>query len=199
MARTSAFVLVTALALTGCGSPEPPVTPPSTTRTGMPQATTPAHPPSSRYEPTEVSIPKIGARSSLVPLGLNPDETIEVPPVDQPMQAGWYTHARAPGEPGPAIILGHVDGYSRPGIFHRLRQLAPGDEVLVARADGSTVRFAVEKVDQVAKDSFPTQAVYGDTPGPVLRLITCGGVFDKSERSYQDNIIVYAKLIEETS
>ncbi len=111
------------------------------------------------------------------------------------MRAGWYTHARAPGEPGPAIILGHVDGNSQPGIFHRLKELAPGDTVDVARADGTSARFAVVRVDQVPKERFPTDAVYGDTPDPVLRLITCGGVFDRSARSYQDNVIVYAEMI----
>ncbi|MBB5955088.1 sortase (surface protein transpeptidase) [Saccharothrix tamanrassetensis] len=195
MPRTSALAFVAVLALTGCATAEPSATPPSTSSSSATATTGPTAPAPSRYEPTEVGIPKIAARSSLVPLGLNPDETIEVPPVEQPMQAGWYTYARAPGEPGPAIILGHVDGDSKPGIFHRLRELAPGDQVEVSRKDGSTVRFAVEKVDQVAKNDFPTDAVYGDTPEPVLRLITCGGVFDNSARSYQDNIIVYAKMI----
>ncbi|GAB2981514.1 class F sortase [Saccharothrix stipae] len=148
-----------------------------------------------RVAPVEVNVPKIAARSSLIPLGLNPDETVEVPPVSQPMQAGWYVHARAPGEPGPAIILGHVDGNSQPGIFHRLRELVVGDEVEVSRADGSTLRFRVDAVEQVAKERFPTDAVYGDTPGPELRLITCGGTFDRTGGSYLDNIIVYAKLI----
>ncbi|MEU4446390.1 class F sortase [Actinosynnema sp. NPDC050801] len=148
-----------------------------------------------RVEPVEVNVPKIAARSSLIPLGLNADDTVEVPPVSEPMQAGWYVHARAPGEPGPAIILGHVDGDSRPGIFHRLRELAVGDEVEVSRADGSTLTFRVDQVEQVAKERFPTDAVYGDTPEPELRLITCGGTFDRTGGSYLDNIIVYAQLI----
>jgi LPXTG-site transpeptidase (sortase) family protein len=144
--------------------------------------------------PTEVSIPKIGAKSSLVPLGLNPDRTIQVPPVEQPMQAGWYDKAPTPGEAGPAIILGHVDGNKKPGIFYRLKEMAAGDEVLVSRQDGSTARFKVTKVDQVSKQDFPTEEVYGNTEGPELRLITCGGVFDHSAKSYQDNIIVFATL-----
>lgn len=199
MARLGAGVLLgVALALTACTAPGPttgPATPPppASGTTTSPPAPTLAAP--ARVDPAEVVIPKIGARSTLVPLGLNPDETIEVPPVEQPMQAGWYVHARAPGEPGPAIILGHVDGNSQPGIFLRLKELAPGDGIDVTRADGSTVRFAVVRVDQVPKERFPTDAVYGDTPDPVLRLITCGGVFDRSARSYQDNVIVYAKLI----
>ncbi|MCP2203097.1 Sortase family protein [Lentzea flava] len=146
-------------------------------------------------EPTEVRIPKIGATSSLIPLGLNPDETIEVPPVEKPMQAGWYKLARTPGEVGPAVLLGHVDGNRQPGIFFRLKELVAGDEVEVSRKDGSTARFRVHRTEQIAKNSFPTEAVYGDTREPELRLITCGGSFDQAAHSYRDNIIVYAKLI----
>jgi sortase (surface protein transpeptidase) len=147
-----------------------------------------------RSEPVSVDIPKIAAQSSLVPLGLNPDNTIEVPPVSRPMQAGWYTYGPTPGEVGPAVILGHVDGNKEKGIFFRLREMAPGDEVVVSRKDGTTAKFTVRRVDQVQKDQFPTDAVYGDTAGPELRLITCGGSFDHAAHSYRDNIIVYATL-----
>lgn len=143
-------------------------------------------------EPAGVEIPKIAAASTLVPLGLNPDRTVRVPPVEQPMQAGWYSDGPRPGEVGPSVILGHVDGGGLPGIFHRLRELAEGDEILVSRVDGSTVTFVVRKVEQVAKSEFPTDRVYGDTDEVELRLITCGGQFDAAARSYRDNIIVYA-------
>ncbi|HUQ55980.1 class F sortase [Lentzea sp.] len=187
--------LLLALAvLTGCATAPDVVLPTAP----APASTTPvsgagrAMPPS---EPTEVRIPEIGATSSLVPLGLNADETVEVPPVSLPMQAGWYELARTPGEAGPAVLLGHVDGDEKPGIFFRLSDLVAGDEVEVSRKDGTTARFRVRGTEQVAKDSFPTEAVYGDTEEPELRLITCGGGFDEKARSYRDNIIVYATLI----
>jgi len=154
------------------------------------QATGPAALPAS--PPTGVEIPKIKAKSTLVPLGLNADGTIEVPPVSNPMQAGWYDKAPTPGEIGPAVILGHVDGNKQPGIFFHLKELAKGDEVLVSRTDGTTARFTITKVDQVSKKDFPTEQVYGDVSDAELRLITCGGVFDHSAHSYEDNIIVYA-------
>ena len=144
--------------------------------------------------PTEISIPKIGAKSSLIPLGLNADQTIEVPPVSKPLQAGWYTKAPTPGEIGPAVILGHVDGNKQPGIFYRLKELAAGDEVMVSREDGKTAKFTVTKVEHVAKKDFPTDLVYGDTQDAQLRLITCGGLFDHAAKSYVDNIIVFATL-----
>ncbi|WP_410651844.1 class F sortase [Amycolatopsis sp. cmx-4-54] len=144
--------------------------------------------------PVSIDVPKIEAKSSLIPLGLNADDTIEVPPVTRPMQAGWYVHGPAPGELGPSVILGHVDGNKQKGIFFRLKELAPGDQVSITREDGVTAEFAVTKVERVAKDRFPTDAVYGDTTEPELRLITCGGVFDKASRTYLDNVIVFARM-----
>ncbi len=90
------------------------------------------------------------------------------------------------------MILGHVNGGGHAGIFARLHELVSGDEVLISRTDGSTQRFVVRRVDQIAKSQFPTDAVYGDTAGPELRLITCGGSFDKAAHSYRENVIVYA-------
>ncbi|MEC3981578.1 class F sortase [Amycolatopsis sp. H20-H5] len=147
-----------------------------------------------KSEPVSVDIPKIGAHSSLVPLGLNADNSVQVPPVSQPLQAGWYVNGPTPGEVGPAVILGHVDGNKQRGIFFRLKELAPGDRIAVARKDGKTADFVVTKVDKVPKDTFPTDAVYGDTADAQLRLITCGGVFDRASHNYLDNIIVYAQL-----
>jgi sortase (surface protein transpeptidase) len=200
MVLRAVLAALTALVLLGgcAGSPEvtlptapAPSTPTSasTSDSAAPEKGMPAS------EPTELRIPKIGARSSLIPLGLNPDETVEVPPVEQPMQAGWYKLARTPGEPGPAVLLGHVDGNKQPGIFFRLKELAEGDEVEVSRKDGTTARFRVRRTEQIAKNSFPTEAVYGETTEAELRLITCGGSYDPSARSYRDNIIVYATLI----
>lgn len=149
-----------------------------------------------KVEPVSIDIPKIGAHSSLVPLGLNPDNTVEVPPVTTPLQAGWYTYAPTPGETGPAVVLGHVDGNHQKGIFFRLKELAPGDRVSIARKDGTTVVFEVTKVHQVPKKDFEGEGVYDDTAGPELRLITCGGVFDRNAHNYVDNIVVYARLVQ---
>jgi sortase (surface protein transpeptidase) len=144
--------------------------------------------------PASVRIPKIGAQSSLVPLGQNADGTVQVPPVSSPLQAGWYIGGAAPGEIGPAVLLGHVDGNSQEGIFFRLHELVTGDQVQVTRADGHVLTFTVTKVQKVAKDTFPTAAVYAATKDPELRLLTCGGAFDHATGHYVDNLIVYAKL-----
>jgi len=160
----------------------------------QPTIVVPEHTPAAL--PTSLSIPSIQAESSLVQTGLLPDGTLETPDVTLPLQASWYDGSVRPGDPGPAIVLGHVDGGGKFGIFHRLRELKTGSEVTIDREDGSTVRFVVYRMLKVDKDKFPTDVVYGNTEEPELRLITCGGVFDRKVRSYEDNIIAFAKLTE---
>jgi hypothetical protein len=144
-------------------------------------------------QPVRVRIPAIGVDSGLMALGLQADGTLEVPPTGFP--AGWYTGAPTPGELGPAIVVGHVDWAGRPGVFHGLRLLQPGAVVTVARQDGSTATFRVTRVERFAKDAFPTQRVYGDIDHPGLRLVTCGGEFDRQTRSYDDNVVAFAELV----
>lgn len=150
--------------------------------------------PKVRVTPIAVHIPKLDAHSSLLKLGLDTNQRMQTPPVTTPMQAGWYEPGPAPGQTGPAVIVGHVDGATQPGIFHRLHELAPGDRITVERADSSVVTFVARRTIHAPKDHFPTKEVYGRTPGPELRLITCGGPFDRAARSYRDNIIVFAQL-----
>jgi LPXTG-site transpeptidase (sortase) family protein len=182
MRRLAAAVVVAAvLALAGC----------ATGSTGAPVPTTTTEP----SAPTRVSVPAIGVASELMPLGLDDGQNIEVPPVEEPMLAGWFTDGPSPGEVGPAVILGHVNGGGQAGVFARLAELRAGDEVLVTRADGQDVRFEVRRVRQVPKSDFPTDEVYGDTEDPQLRLITCGGEFDTRAGSYRDNVIVFAVAV----
>ncbi|GIL35192.1 class F sortase [Phycicoccus sp. DTK01] len=140
--------------------------------------------------PARVRIPAIGVDSRLVDLGIAPDGTMEVP--RDPALAGWLTAAAAPGQRGPAVIAGHVDTHTGPAVFVRLRELRPGDEVEVVQRDGDVVRFTVRSSVQVAKDDFPTEAVYGPQPGPVLRLVTCSGEIDPVTGHYTDNTVVFA-------
>ena len=141
-----------------------------------------------------VTVPALGVNGSvLVPLGLNPDHTIQVPPLAQPTELGLYDHGPKPGDRGPAVILGHINANGVDGAFAHLGGLKPGDRVQVARPDGSTVAFAVYKTATVPKTAFPTAAVYSDTPGPELRLLTCGGDLDRTAHNYLSNVIVWAK------
>jgi sortase (surface protein transpeptidase) len=142
--------------------------------------------------PVRIDIPRIGVSSSLIRLGRAPDGTVEVP---EPFGvAGWYAPGTRPGDPGSAVILGHVDSKRGPAVFFRLRELRRGDEVRVGRADGSVLWFVVERTEQFDKQRFPTEDVYYPTLTPGLRLVTCGGLFDYSSGHYRSNIIVFAAL-----
>jgi hypothetical protein len=141
-------------------------------------------------EPVRLRIPAVGIDSPLTHLGVAPDRTIEVP--KDFATAGWFAQGPRPGQPGPAVILGHVDSKAGPAVFYRLARLPVGAEVLVDRADGSTIDFWVRSTQHVEKTAFPTDLVYAPTLEPSLRLVTCGGPFDHSRSSYLDNVIVYA-------
>jgi sortase (surface protein transpeptidase) len=151
-------------------------------------------PPAPPPAPVDVRIPVIGVSSPLIRLGLNPDNTLQVP--DDYGTAGWYIYRPVPGEVGPSIIAGHVDSKEGPGVFYRLGTLNLGDIVEVDRSDGSIARFVVTAKEQHDKDAFPTARVYGPTPDAQIRLITCGGTFDHSTGHYNDNIIVFGALKE---
>ena len=144
--------------------------------------------------PVAVSIPALSVAGPLEELVADPASGELAAPAD-PARAGWYAAGVVPGDRGPAVIGGHVDSRSGPGVFFRLRTLRPGDLVDVTRSDGRTVRFTVIAVALYPKDRFPTEAVYGPTSGPELRLVTCGGTFDRSARSYVDNVVVDAALV----
>ena len=148
------------------------------------------------YHPTSVPvrlrIPRIGVSSRLQRLGQEPDKTVEVP-TDWDV-AGWYAPGTRPGDPGSAVMLGHVDSTSGPAVFYRLRELRRGDQIEVIRADRSRARFAVERIDQYDKQRFPTDDVYYPTLTPTLRLVTCGGEFDPASGHYRANVIVFATL-----
>jgi sortase (surface protein transpeptidase) len=141
-------------------------------------------------EPVRLRIPALGVDAPLTHLGVAPNGTIEVP-ADFAVP-GWFDQGPRPGQPGPAVILGHVDSKAGPAVFYRLNRLPVGAVVFVDRADGSTVDFRVRGMQHVAKTAFPTDLVYAPTLEPSLRLVTCGGPFDHSRSSYLDNVIVYA-------
>lgn len=142
--------------------------------------------------PAVVSVPAVGVSARLVPLGLDANGALEAP--QDYAVAGWYADGPEPGERGPTVIAGHVDSVDGPGAFYGLRDVEPGDRVDVIGADGSSLQYVVQRVEQHPKGEFPTDAVYGTTPASTLRLITCGGDFDRTVGHYRDNIVVFAEL-----
>jgi hypothetical protein len=143
--------------------------------------------------PVRIAIPRLGVRARIVRLGLNRDGTLQVPA--NFADTGWWSGGSRPGERGPAVIAGHVDSRTGPAVFFRIGKLRRGDTIRIGRRDGSVVRFAVQRLGRYPKARFPTKQVYGSTPRPTLRLITCSGDFDRSTGHYLDNTVVYATLV----
>ncbi|PZG17876.1 class F sortase [Micromonospora craterilacus] len=149
-----------------------------------------------RSAPTTISIPRIGVNAEIMRLGTNPDGTVQVPSLDQAWLAGWYEPGPSPGEVGNSVIVGHVDSAAiGPAVFFSLGALQPGDTITVNREDGRPVNFRVDSVTSHPKDAFPTEQVYGPNNRPGLRVVTCGGQFNETTRSYPDNVIVFASLV----
>jgi sortase (surface protein transpeptidase) len=142
--------------------------------------------------PVRLEIPRIHVASPLERLDRAADGTVEVP--SRWEVAGWYALGPRPGDPGSAVILGHVDSKRGPAVFYRLRELRPGDEIDITRADRSSARFVVERTAMYDKRRFPTDEVYYPTLVPALRLVTCGGQFDFTTGHYRSNIIVFATI-----
>ena len=161
---------------------------PAAAPTAEPAAATPA------LRATALQIPKLNLRTGLVDVGV--DAAGVLLPPSSPDVPGWFTEAAVPGEVGPTIIAGHVDSQSGPGVFYRLEDLTPGDLVDIERSDGQQVRYRINDVATMAKDQFPTEQVYGPTAGAELRLITCGGTFDRAAGHYLRNVVVSGVLVD---
>ena len=187
----------------GPATPTPDASPPSriaraepegdarATREAAPRSRVPVERTASGPADSRVVIPAIGVDAPMIELGLNPDDSLEVPA--EAGETGWWSGGAFPGERGTAVIAGHVDSTSGPAVFFRLGELDPGDEIQVTARSGRVERFIVERSKQAEKDDFPTREVYEATAGPSLRLITCTGEFAEQTGHYEDNLIVFAR------
>jgi LPXTG-site transpeptidase (sortase) family protein len=194
---TSMIVVFLGLASHG---PEPPpqaATIPASVKTTVPKLTAAAKAhirTLKRSVPVRLRIPEIGVNAPISEVGLNSDDTVQVPPLDDHNLAGWYKYGPTPGQKGPSVLLGHVDSVTGASVFFSLKDLKKGDKVYVQLEDGKTATFVVDGLQRVSKTTFPTNDVYGTLSYAGLRLITCGGSFDAATGHYEDNIIVYAQL-----
>lgn len=148
-----------------------------------------------RSAPVRVEISDAHISVPIMQVGMASDGSVAVPPLRRAMTAGWYSRGPSPGENGAAVIVGHVDSATGPGAFLRLHEAEDGDQIKVIRKDGSVAVFEVVDTQQASKKHFPANRVLGSVHDPELRLITCAGQFNWSKHSYDDNLIVYARLI----
>ncbi|MGE7432698.1 class F sortase [Kitasatospora sp. NPDC001175] len=147
-----------------------------------------------RSKPTKIKIPRLRVEAPFTELGLDKAGALEVPPADNPNLVGWFREGPTPGERGAALLVGHVDTTKGPAVFLMVRTLAPGDTVEITRADRTVAVFAVDAVKTYPKNGFPDNEVYADAPDAQLRLITCGGTYNRKTKDYSENIVAFAHL-----
>ncbi|WP_433350926.1 class F sortase [Micromonospora sp. CA-111912] len=146
--------------------------------------------------PVRLNVPAIRVAAPVTPVGEAADGSINVPPLEKAAETGWYDRGPTPGEPGRAVIVGHVDTRSGPAVFYELGKLRVGDRIEVSRDDRTVVVFAVDSVEHFGKEELPADRVYGDNGPPELRLITCGGAWVGGRTGYADNVIAFASLVD---
>ncbi|MFD3567950.1 class F sortase [Streptomyces sp. NPDC058667] len=146
--------------------------------------------------PRRVEIPSLGITAPVVARGLDVTGAIDPPPYETPHTVGWFGAGTPPGAAGPALLVGHVDTDTRPAVFYGLSAARPGAEVRVTRTDGSVAVFTVDDVQVYPREDFDAREVYGArVPHRAeLRLITCGGTFDRRAGTYSANVVVSAYL-----
>ncbi|MFF8415199.1 class F sortase [Streptomyces omiyaensis] len=186
--------------VTGCSDSTEELGPPAATVRaddaaggGTPPVRPAAHAPLTRSHPVKVAVPALFVEAPVTPLELDGRGRLGAPPLSRPMTTGWHRAGPSPGEEGAAVLVGHRDTRTGPAIFLNLKALHRGDTVKVTRADRRVAVFTVDEVNTYSKADFPDDKVYGTTGRAELRLITCGGRFDKRD-GYADNVVAFAHL-----
>ncbi|MEU0061660.1 class F sortase [Streptomyces sp. NPDC006334] len=197
--RTAVIAAVLVTAGVQCGGPSQPATPaagadarPEAGGSGADASTTPPRPlPRSRA--TTLRVPSLGIDAPVVPLRLGPGRELGTPPLDKPKVVGWYADGPGPGERGTAVVVGHRDTKTGAAVFAALHRVKAGGRIEARRADGRTAVYTVDRVRIFDKARFPDKEVYGPRKRPELRLLTCGGLFDR-KTGYSSNVVVFAHL-----
>lgn len=141
----------------------------------------------------KLAIPSLVIEAPVIGLRLDRQGRLNTPPMSRPHEVGWYRGGSVPGAAGTAVIVGHRDTRTGPAIFLNLNALHSGDLVNISRADHRTAVFSVDSVKTYKRKDFPNSKVYGNTGRPELRLLTCGGTFNK-KTGYGANVVAFAHL-----
>ncbi|KPC59866.1 class F sortase [Streptomyces chattanoogensis] len=188
-----AFLLGTLLVYNSIDTPsdpKPPQARPAATARNAPLSS----PPLSRSIPKRLAIPEIGVDAPFTALSIGPKGQLNAPPANDTNLVGWFQGGATPGERGASIVAGHVDTKTGPAVFLQLRMLKKGSQISITRADGLVATFKVDSVETFSKAQFPNDRVYADTPDAQLRVITCGGAYNRAAKDYESNVVVFAHL-----
>ena len=143
--------------------------------------------------PVRIIIPTAKVNTTVIPVGVTPKGNLDTPP--NFVQAGWYKNGVVPGQIGSAVIDGHVDnGANIPGPFKHLKDVKIGDVIDITNTSGQILHFSVSRIDAYKNEDFPSQSIFNDYSGPLLKIITCHGKFVASKKTYDQRLVVTAVL-----
>jgi LPXTG-site transpeptidase (sortase) family protein len=144
--------------------------------------------------PRAIYIDKLGVQAKVIRVGVTDTNAMAVP--KSIYEAGWYDGSVKPGETGAVVVNGHVSGPTRDGVFHDLKQLKSGDNLVLEKGDKTKLTYKVRRVQELAvKDVDMTKLLVAEPGVKSLHLITCGGLFDQEVLQFQSRVIVYADQI----
>jgi hypothetical protein len=145
---------------------------------------------SDQVTPVAITIDSIRIdQAAILDVGVADNGDMEIPGADG---VGWYRYNPTPGAEGSSVLAAHIAYRGTPGVFRYLADTEVGDVVVIDYDDGSSSRFEIFEVAQYNKGNLPKERIFAKTGDPVLTLITCGGEFNRTLRSYNDNIVAYA-------
>lgn len=139
--------------------------------------------------PLGLSIPQIHVDVPVIAVGIDATGQLDVP--DDASAVSWYRYGPAPGDPGSAVLAGHVDYAGAQGVFWRLDELDVDRRFEIITADGP-LPFRVVSVSRIRKSELPVAELFRTAGPPQVVLVTCGGPFDREQKSYRDNVVVVA-------
>ena len=143
--------------------------------------------------PTRLRIPALGIDALIQDVGINSKGNMATP--SNFTDVGWYKHGVSPGARGSAVIAGHVNnGLGLSGVFERLGELQVGDDIYVQREDGSEVHFVVASARRYPYDDAPEEIIFNPSGSVRLNLITCEGKWLQENKTYDQRLVIFAKL-----
>lgn len=143
-------------------------------------------------DPARLVIPSLKVDATMAKVGLLDNGAMEIPAVGV---VGWFGPGPVPGASGPSVVVSHVSYGGKKGAFYRLKDMKPGDQVLIYDKTGDVATFQVDSLETILKTALPTERIWNNTKEAVLRLVTCGGEYDPATKHYLSNVIVYAHLV----
>lgn len=146
-------------------------------------------------KPASLSIPKLNIEVPIKEFGLDKKGNMELP--ENGKDVAWFEPGFLPGEKGNAVLAGHVDDEKKPAVFFELKELEPGDEILLQDESGETLTFVVREKVAYQKDDAPLRTIFGPSEKRMLNLITCTGYFDREIHNYVERLVVFTELVEE--